>query len=573
MFKTGKTLINVIGYIFCNFRKEYVIYIILCILEVGKSIAIIMLSYFGVSVITNFGVENLVASIMCGIVGVISELSLLLLNRQMNCLEKKIEIDIHEKIVRKASKLKWIDLMDNDIQKILTDGICEGKQAVATLTVDMPSYVKAILFITFYFVFVFRISWWMPFVILGGVCFIVFFSTKMQEKEYEVLEELAAVQRRRYYHIHIPFLEKVHREVTVQTANEYVSQKRNEANDLFYQEKLRVINLKTKLNIGGNLILFFVSFFLFFFAAILLEHDDITIQDFLSLLVSGLVLFTEINGLREMLEWDKSALYHVKNYLVLMNLSEDTKRDNSRIEKIEVTNISFSYGDNRVLDRVSFKMKRGDKILILGENGAGKSTLLNILGGLISIERGRIVVNDNMIIEDGEIFKGRVAYVSQNMSPLKLTFKENLFSPLATDSEIEDVLKKVGLWESINKMQQGINTLVGEGSSLSKGQWQRFAIARLLLRKDADVWILDEPTASMDALHEGEMLNMLFHEGKDKTIIVVTHRMTMARQMDNILFLNCGKIQYAGTHKELYENIKAYREIYDMQAKMYPQKV
>lgn len=568
MFSSGKILRNVIEYLLNNLKKDYALYVILCMFEVGKSMTIIMLSYFGISVILDFSEESIVATIICATVGVVSEVFLVLLNRTMNLLEKKIEIDVHGKIVYKASKLRWTDLMDINVQKILTDGICEGKQAMTTLAVDIPSYIEVLLFCVFYYIFVFRILWWFPFVIIGGVCVIAMVTSKLKEQEYAVLEEIDAVEKRRYYYFSIPFLEKMHREITMQSVDKYVTQKRHEVNDTFYREKLRETSLKTKLNFWGGIILF-VIFLLFAFTAVLFECNNITVQEFFTLIVSELVLFSEINRLRELIEWDKSALYHANNFFKLMQLPEECDRNYNRINKMEVNKIGFSYGDNDVLDKISFCATKGDKILILGENGAGKTTLLNILGGLLPVDRGKIIINDHMVFETGMLCKGRVAYVSQDISPLKLSFRENLFSPMATDIEIEESLRKVKLWDYINEMQQGIDTVVGEGVSLSKGQWQRFAIARLLLRKDADVWILDEPTASMDALCESEVLDLLFQEGKDKIIIVVTHRMTMARKMNSILCLESGKIKYVGTHDVLYEKSLSYKKLYDMQAKLY----
>lgn len=142
-----------------------------------------------------------------------------------------------------------------------------------------------------------------------------------------------------------------------------------------------------------------------------------------------------------------------------------------------------------------------------------------------------------------------------------------------TDEEIWELLDTVGLREKVAGLEQGLDTRLGQldgQGDFSKGQWQRIAIARLLAKKDAGIWILDEPTAYLDPLSEIEVYNMIYRLAGDRIVIFISHRLGFARQTDRILVFRKGEIAEQGSHEELMEKENGiYREMYSLQKEWY----
>lgn len=286
-------------------------------------------------------------------------------------------------------------------------------------------------------------------------------------------------------------------------------------------------------------------------------------------LISSLLLYQQVLSLSEQFSWDKEALYYVDKYFKLLDMNEEQNIGyNKKIYDIAIHIDSFCYADKIILSNLGLNLKQGQKILLIGDNGAGKTTLLNLLTGLYPLSSGCLHIN-NESCTTPIIVRNRSVIVSQNFPALKMTLRENMMCKNISEAEIQTALQAVDLWNEIQRLPDGLDTFVGEEHSLSQGQWQRFAIAKLLLHKEADIWVLDEPTSAMDAIHETDILKLVFDKGKDKIIIVVTHRLSMAKQMDHIYHITNGQIDFDGTHAELYTSNSIYKNMFDIQAQMY----
>ncbi len=169
------------------------------------------------------------------------------------------------------------------------------------------------------------------------------------------------------------------------------------------------------------------------------------------------------------------------------------------------------------------------------------------------------------------------ACIFQDFYQYQTTVRENIEmgdpGRKLTDEEIWELLDTVGLREKVEGLEQGLDTRLGQldgQGDFSKGQWQRIAIARLLAKKDAGIWILDEPTAYLDPLSEIEVYNMIYRLAGDRIVIFISHRLGFARQTDRILVFRKGEIAEQGSHEELMEKENGiYREMYSLQKEWY----
>jgi len=248
-------------------------------------------------------------------------------------------------------------------------------------------------------------------------------------------------------------------------------------------------------------------------------------------------------------------------------------------EGIRFDNVSFVYpGQSRpALERVSFHLRPGERIALAGENGAGKSTLCLLLLGLYKPTEGRITVDGVDLAEiDLAEWRNAAAAVFQQFVRYQLTAAENIgfgsVERIAARDEVVTAAMQGGIHEAIDRLPGRYDTLLGkqyeESQDLSGGQWQKVAISRACFR-DAELLILDEPAAALDAYSEHEVYRQFRALTEGKTALIVSHRLGSARLADRILFLKDGRLTETGTHEQLLSTGGEYAALFRMQSQWY----
>lgn len=255
-----------------------------------------------------------------------------------------------------------------------------------------------------------------------------------------------------------------------------------------------------------------------------------------------------------------------------------------RIEKtpgIKFVDVSFTYpgSDRPSLIDINLTLPPGQTVALVGENGAGKTTLAKLLCRLYDPDRGAILW-DGKDIRGWELeqLRRRIAVILQDYARFPVTVRENIgfgnLEQLTDDRAIRNAIDRAGLTTAVERLAQQLETPLGKqlegGVDLSGGQWQRTAIARALMRhSDAELLIFDEPTAALDPKTESEIYTLLHAIARDKTAVVVTHRLALARMADAIVVLEGGKIVERGSHDRLMASEGTYHEMFARQARHY----
>jgi ATP-binding cassette subfamily B protein len=221
---------------------------------------------------------------------------------------------------------------------------------------------------------------------------------------------------------------------------------------------------------------------------------------------------------------------------------------------IELRNLSFAYNDTPLLQEISLSVPAGSRLGIVGPIGAGKSTLVRLLARLYPVESGTIFI-DNIDLNRWPLadLRRAIGYVPQESFLFSRTVAANIAfgKEGASEEEIRRAAVQAQLHGDLERFPEGYASLVGErGITLSGGQKQRAAIARALL-KDPPVLILDDPLSAVDAATEEEILAALAEFGRDRTLLIVSHRLSALRNCDNIIYLENGRIVEQGSHAEL----------------------
>ena len=248
--------------------------------------------------------------------------------------------------------------------------------------------------------------------------------------------------------------------------------------------------------------------------------------------------------------------------------------------EIEFKNVYFSYpgSTKQVLKNVSFKLKPGSTTVLVGLNGAGKTTIIKLLTRLYDPTEGTILLDG----EDIRKYDLKQLYeiygtIFQDFGKYAVSARENIYygdiNHDIDDDKIASSAQSSGAADFIEKMTKGYNTPLmkyfeDDGTELSIGQWQKLSVARAFY-SDSDIMILDEPTASLDALAEQQIFQQFERLTENKTSIFVSHRLSSATTADNIIVLEHGQVVEEGTHKELMDLGGKYYELFSTQAKRY----
>ena len=268
---------------------------------------------------------------------------------------------------------------------------------------------------------------------------------------------------------------------------------------------------------------------------------------------------------------DKASYKRFEEFLGLKD--DDQLRNgnaiNADVGEIAIKNLSFQYGERKIIDDLSLSIKKGEKIAFVGESGSGKSTLIKILLGLLKYNQGKVRLGDMELsgICLNNLYD-RVSYLSQDTPVFDGTIKENLvFEKKVSEEQMLGALSEVQLSHLVENLAEGLNTEIGEkGTCLSGGEKQRLALARLWF-EDSELVILDEATSAMDNLTEENVMKSVMQKMKDKTVIAIAHRLNSIAGFDRIILFREGKIVGQGTFEELLRTDSYFMDLYNANVK------
>lgn len=305
--------------------------------------------------------------------------------------------------------------------------------------------------------------------------------------------------------------------------------------------------------------------------AYLLLHGEIDLFTYIIFLFSAGLIYDPIHALM-------NSLTEIFSTDVLVKRMDDIKKEHINVEpfsaktddmSIKFDNVTFGYDDEDVLKNVTFTVKSGSKTALVGSSGSGKSTLLKLAAGFYKASSGNIFLGGTDISNvDDETLLKYYSVVFQDVLLFDGTIMDNirLGNKNATDDEVKKAAKLANCDSFVSNLPNGYMTTIGEnGKLLSGGEKQRISIARAII-KDAPIVLLDEVTSALDIQNENLIQKAVSHITKNKTVIVIAHKLNTIKDCDNILVFDKGKIVEQGTHEELLKQNGYYKKLYDMSA-------
>ena len=503
---------------------------------------------------------------------------ILLVNYCMNYLdnypEKKLEhgiyLDFKLLSLRKISTIDYTEYQKIGTGKLvqrIENGSSAGRNVLFNFWLCLIRDLLPTIVFSVYFIW--KIDKKVTYVLFVGYMLIFIITNILLKFLYKIKEKILNSEELLNHYLVRGFMEMLMFRMSKQFPNEI--KKTNNAKESIVSAKVKMNMIHEAFFTIFALLVAMLDIGILFYAW---KTQNLTVGSVVALIALIENAYTPIaifNVLYVQYKLDKASYKRFEEFLGLKD--DDQLRNGNAISaavgEIAIKNLSFQYGERRIIDDLSLSIKKGEKIAFVGESGSGKSTLIKILLGLLKYNQGKVRLGDMELsgICLNNLYD-RVSYLSQDAPVFDGTIKENLvFEKKVSEEQMLGALSEVQLSHLVENLAEGLNTEIGEkGTCLSGGEKQRLALARLWFG-DSELVILDEATSAMDNLTEENVMKSVMQKMKDKTVIAIAHRLNSIAGFDRIILFREGKIVGQGTFEELLRTDSYFMDLYNANVK------
>ena len=481
----------------------------------------------------------------------------------------RIQSDMRKELFRKIQRLPY-SYFDNHETGAIMSNLTNDIFEISELAHHGPeNVIMCTLMIILSFIYLATINLNLTLIIFASVPFLFFISMKLRKK----MREASRISKQAMSGINAGISSSISGiRVTKAFNNSELEMEKFDGynKDFIEARKLHFKSFAT-FNSSTSFITDFFNVICLISGGIFLYKGLITFGDYSTFIVSINLFITPVTTLVQFSEQLEEGIAGFEKFERVMVEKEEYDSPNAKDYKdlngdIEFKNVCFKYDSNEVLDDISFKVKKGQTVALVGESGGGKTTICHLLPRFYNIDAGSIEIDDKNISDiTMNCLRRNIGIVQQDVFLFSGTFKENIaYGNLeASMDEIIEASKKANIYDYIMSLPHGFDTQIGErGVRLSGGQKQRLSIARVFL-KNPPILLLDEATSALDNTTEIMIQEALDTLKEGRTTIVVAHRLSTIKNADNILVIEHGKVKESGTHEKLM-NIEngTYKELY-----------
>lgn len=549
--------------------KKYFIIAVIMTLLLGISSALTIYATKLLINVLQFGVSNPKKFlIMLAFYGGIN-IGVSLIHNFQSYISEKHRLYVENKLdvmcLEKCKRLNLKDFEDEHIYDIVNRATGMGRTKIYELYINILSLVQSIISVLAIYAIIININSSLFLLIL--VVPIVSTGTNIfvGRKQYDLLKKRTSRNRKLSYINYLLTNNIAIKEILSYECHDYLISKFKKINEDILNENNKFLKLRTAINFILSFFEEIVSIIIIVCVVLMAKAGHLLIGDMVAYINSLSTITENLKNLLLCIASIYNNKLYIEDFFIFLNLEENIESKGVKVQKIkeiEFDNVSFSYKDNdkAILKNISLKINSSKPIAIIGENGSGKTTIIKLLAGLYKSYNGDIRINGiNLKIISPEAYKRKLGIVFQDFNKYELSMRENIgladTEKINSDNEIFEVLKTVGMNKEFgNDLDIQMGNWFG-GRELSKGQWQRIAIARALIR-DSDVLVLDEPTAALDPIMEREIFQLIKNISKEKILIFITHRVSNLLELDPYIFImENGRIVSSGSQQQLKDDI------------------
>lgn len=491
-------------------------------------------------------------------------------------LREKMNLNIFRKII--DTDIEQFE--ETDFYNKYSRAVLEAENRIINVCDSLFNLIGSLVGIAGIVAVIMLMDGWMLVISIVSLLFSIFFSSKLAPVRFSMDQERLPHYRRLDYVKRILSSQQYCKELKLYPVGNLLI-------DEYHKEKNIIDDNLKKTGKKLSPLSFFSEFVglitdpaIILYLAVSIMSGRLVIGDFAALIMASSNFRNMIGGVLNHIPVLKEHSMYISQLQEFLDMSSKVETNvgtsiNETMNNMEASGVGFTYlsGTHAVSD-VSFSIKKGEKIAIVGENGAGKTSLIKLLLRLYDTSEGKIRINgiDYKDITTAAL-RAHFATVFQDFQYYAMSIAENvLMKRVETKEEEEKVWRALdlcGLGEKIRGLEKGIYSQLTQefdntGVLLSGGELQKLAIARAIAG-DSDILIMDEPSSAMDPISEKKFFEMVFENFKDKTIIMVSHHLSYTTKFDKICYMKNGKITEAGTFRQLLDLNGGYAELYNAQ--------
>ena len=487
-------------------------------------------------------------------------------------------------ILRKTITLELAHFEDTEFYDKLVNARKEASSRPLSLIVRIFSLIQSGLSLVTYGFLLVKFSSFAVFMLIFAALPVFIAETKFAEETFRLLKKQVVEMRKQTYLENLLTVDTFAKEIQLyQLGNMLVERHQN----LFHRYYSKQRDLTIKQGVWSYL-LNLLSTTTFYFAYGWIVWETVLEKISLGDMTMYLAVFSQGQSTVSTILANIGGLYEDNLYLANLYQFLETQISSARGKATQGTlpedgirfeNVSFAYlGTNKLaLKNISFHLKPGEKIAIVGGNGSGKTTLIKLLTRLYTPTSGRITL-DGLDLQawDLDVLRGRMGVIFQDFIPYQFTAGENIgigdVEKIELALEWENAAAKGMALNFIQALPDSFQTQLGKwfnGQELSGGQWQKIALSRAFMRRDADILVLDEPTSAIDPQAEFDIFNHFRTRTQEQMVFLISHRFSTVRMADKILVLELGEIVEQGTHEDLLQAGGQYATLFSLQAAGY----
>ena len=486
-----------------------------------------------------------------------------------HCMGVKMQADMRRDMFKKLEKLPFSFYDEHESGKIMSRMV-NDLQVVSELAHHGPENIFICGFMVIgSFIYLAFLNWLLTLIIFACVPVLVFISLFMRKRMDEAFTktrvETAVINAN---------LESSISGIRVTKAynnEEFEEMKFQKGNNSFVKARSKAYKRMGEFGASTNFVIDLFNVIILLVGGIFLYYEQIDFAEYSAFIVSINLFITPLTTLINFVETYQDGVTGFRRFYEIMNLADE--EDNGSLTNIKLSgdisfqNVSFKYDTSKdILQDFSLDIKKGMKVALVGPSGGGKTTICHLLPNFYKITQGDILFDGKSIKEIANYdLRQNIGIVEQDVFLFNDTIKENIrYGKLdASDEEVFLAAKRAKIDLDIKNMPNGYDTVIGErGVKLSGGQKQRVSIARVFL-KNPSILILDEATSALDNVTELAIEESLTELTKDRTTLVVAHRLSTIFNSDLICVIDNGKLQEAGNHEELLALNGIYKSLYE----------
>ena len=502
-------------------------------------------------------------------------------------LQERLAIHVQLEIMAHAKTLDLADFEDATYYDQLQQAQSESSRRPVMMVSQVFGLIQSVITFSTMIVLLSSLSWWIAAAALVSPIPVFISQSRYGWQGFHMMRRQSPLRRAMSYLTTVMTTDQYAKEVKLFTLGDYFIDRYQQVAATYYESTRSLLVRRYLASFGWGSLTTIATSGTFLYVAILAVRGRITL--------GSLTVFTQaatqvqgafqgiLNGIQGIYE---NGLYLSTYYTLLEKPPRISAPEHPvpvRVpfqQGIEFRDVSYRYPGREewALRHLSFTIEPGETVALVGRNGAGKSTIVKLLGRLYDPTEGAIFIDGHDVRDyDPGALRAQFGVMFQDYATYQFSAADNIgvgnIAHIADMAEIEDAADRAGANSVIAKLPEGFQTTLGKwfegGHQLSGGEWQKVALARAFMREDAQILILDEPTAALDARAEHDLFSRIKELTVGKMALYISHRFSTARMADRIFLLEYGQLKESGTHEELMAMDGQYAELFELQAASY----